>query len=200
MKWNDSLSRPSQLAGAVPVFDHASPSPDYRTPIADVTPVAPTQPVKFPRFPTMAEMLEHMKGGAQHPLLQTAEIRPPSEPASLFKGMLGGNLPLLVQDSVDHPERYDPETQLFLGELGAGTRKLEALTPEEKAQLDSAVLDYASPRPRRPPPALPKPLSRARPQSPSNPYEPGLQDDRAPQVETAGQTMSSHWWTRGDQT
>jgi hypothetical protein len=113
--------------------------------------------------------------------------------------MLGGNLPLLVQDSIDHPERYDPETQLFLGELGAGGRAVEALTPEEKARLDHAVLDYASPRPKRTPPVLPKPSSKPRPQTPGNPYEPGLQDDRAPQVEDAGQTMSSFWWDRGAQ-
>jgi hypothetical protein len=181
-----------------PLFDATSATPDFRAPIADL---APTAPPAFPQFPMLEEMQRHMRGERQHPLLQLSETAPPREPTSLFQGMLGGNLPVLVQDSIDHPERYDEETQLFLSELAAGTRKLEGMGPEDKAHLDRAVLDFASYKPRhRPPPAPPpQPFARARATVHENPYEPAFDDGRAPQVEAPGQTMSSYWWVRGDQ-
>lgn len=179
-----------------PLFDATT--TDFLAPIADIAPVAPPT---FPKFPGLEEMQQHMRGELQHPLLQLSESAPPRQPASLFQGMLGGNLPVLVQDSVDHPERYDEETRLFLSELGAGTRGLEGMTPEDKAHLDSAVLDFASFKPpHRPPPAPPpQPFARARGTVHESPYEPAFDDGRAPQVEAPGQTMSSYWWVRGDQ-
>ena len=174
-----------------PTFDPESSSPDFLAPVSALPPPAPLQ---FPTFPTVAQLLSHASGGAPCPLLTLSETKTPSEPTSLFKGLLGGNLETLVADSIDHPERYDDATQLFLSELGAGTRKLENLTPADKARLDSAVLDFASYKPPRPPPAAPPALERERGRAPSNPYEDGLEDGRAPQVETAGSPMSSYWW------
>jgi hypothetical protein len=167
-------------------FDPASTSPNFLDPVADLRPVAPPVFQRFPKWPQLP--------------VELSETKPPSEPPSLFKGMLGGNLQTLVQDSTDHPERYDESTQLFLAELAAGTRTLEGMTGEDKAHLDRAVMDYAAPRPRapRPPPPPPRPLARGRAQASSNPYAPGLQDDRAPQVETAGGPMSAYWWVQGD--
>jgi hypothetical protein len=176
-----------------PLFDAESQEPDFLAPLIGVAPPQhPTFP-QFPKFPMLAEIQRHMRGEMQHPLLQLSEAGPPSEPASLFQGMLGGNLLPLMQDSIDHPERYDDETQLFLNELAAGLRKAE--TPEDKARLDAATLDFASggrqqPKP-RPPAPPPKPRAAA-----VDPYAPGLDDGRAPQVETAGGPMSAYWWAR----
>jgi hypothetical protein len=172
------LNAPPQLP-----FNPAEESPDFRAPIADLRPVAPPT---FPRLPQQ--------------LVQLSETKPPSESASLFQGLLGGNLQALVQDSTDHPERYDESTQLFLTELAAGTRTLAGMTGEDKAHLDRAVMDYAAPRPRhvRPAPPPPKPFARGRAQASGDPYAPGLQDGRAPQVETAGGPMSAYWWVQGD--
>jgi hypothetical protein len=175
------------------LFDAASETPDFRSPIADLTPVAPPTFVPFPKFPTWQEMQ-----AGTHPLLMS-EQPTRREPQSLFQGLMGGNLPALVADSVDHPERYDQETQLFLSELGAGARQLSSLTASDRAHLDRAVLDFASYKPRHvPPPAPPPtPLARAGGSRPKNPYEAGLEDDRAPQVEIPGNPMSSYWWDKG---
>ncbi len=179
-----------------PTLDPESSSPDFLAPIADVR--AP-DPLQFPEFPTLASLLSHAAGGAPPPLLRLSETKPPSEPTSLFQGLLGGNLSTLVADSTDHPERYTEETQLFLSELGTGTRTLANLTPADKVRLDSAVVDFASYRPPQlPPRPLPPALERAHSRAPNNPYTPGLADGRAPQVEIAGAPMDSYWWVTGD--
>jgi hypothetical protein len=114
---------------------------------------------------------------------------------------MGGNLQTLVADSTDHPERYSAETQLFLAELGAGTRQVGNLSPAEKAHLDSAVLDFASYKPPQLAPRPPRPAMERVVRSSAargNPYEAGLPDSRAPQVEIPGGVMSSYWWVSGD--
>ena len=149
----------------------------------------------FPRFPTLDQVLEHQSGQSPHPLLQLTETTPPSRPTSLFQGLLGGRLEVLVQDALDHPERYDAATREALADLGAGPR---TLSPADHRLLDSATLDYASFRPPQPAPratSAPKPP----PRKPSLLDDGDMPDGREPQVETPGGPMSAYWWVTGGQ-
>ncbi len=165
-------------------FDATASVPNFRDPIA----VAPELPSLS--FPSVEQILAHPVN--PHPLLRLADTPPPSSP-SLFQGLLGGRLDVLVQDAVDHPERYDEATQLALQELTAGTRKLEAMTPAERSILDRATMDFAA---YRPPPA---PKNAPKPQPPGRKPRlvvaaDELEDGRAPQVEEPGGTMTPYWW------
>lgn len=174
-------------------FDAAASFPDYRAPIlpAESFPSAPA-PAAFPKFPTVQEMLEHEHGLKTHPLLRLAET--PPRPTSLFQGLMGGRLEVLLQDAADHPERYDEVELLMLQELATGTRKLEGMTAAEREVLDRATLDYAAVRP-------PKDFKNAPIPKPPAPKKPKLleadqefADGREPLVETAGSVMSPYWW------
>jgi hypothetical protein len=170
-------------------FDATESSPDFLGPITP--PLTELQP--FPQFPTVEQMLEHQYGLKKHPLLQLSESPPPSKPASLFQGLLGGNLDVLVQDVLAHPERYEPQTQQMLWELGAGTRALSALSPADQAVLDRATLDFAAYRKPQAPPTAPKPQPPTRrPRLVEAQNE--LGDGRAPQVEMPGGPMTPYWW------
>jgi hypothetical protein len=137
------------------------------------------------------DLLLHAAGTQPHPLMRLTETAPPSEPASLFNGFLGGRLDVLTQDATAHPERYDNRTRAFLEELAGGARKLEELSSEEKGLLDSAVMDFAAFRP-------PKPAPAAKPQKEKKPAllrtENELLDERAPQVDMPSGPMTAYWW------
>lgn len=180
MKRNDSPSRRP--------FNPTESEPDFLGPIAPVA--APA----FPSFPSVDELLQHQAGMAIHPLLQLTETAPPSKPASLFEGLLGGNLTALTQDLAVSPERYDAPTTAFLEELSSGAKKLEALTPRERALLDSAVMDFAAFRPPRTATLAPKKLPAPKEKKPALLREESeLLDERAAQVDMPD-GMPAYWW------
>jgi hypothetical protein len=161
-------------------FDATMSSPDFRAPIAVLPELS---------FPSPAQILAHPVN--PHPLLQLTEASPPSRPASLFEGLLGGRVEVLVQDAVDHPERYDEPTRAALQALGA--RGAGALSPAEQSVLNQATMDFAAYRPPPTPKNAPKPLAPVKkPRLIEAADE--LTDGRAPQVETPGGTMTPYWW------
>ena len=171
-------------------FDDTESFPDYLGPIIPAG-WSPTGPAPV-AYPTVQEILQHQAGTHRHPLLQLSETPPPSEPTSLFRGMLGGNVDLLTQHAAQNPDSYEPLEQQLLAELGAGTRKVSELSPAELNVLDRATVGYASYRP-KPAPEKPKPKPPAkRPRLVEEANE--LQDGRAPTVETPGGTMTAYWW------
>jgi hypothetical protein len=171
-------------------FDATESFPDFLGPIIPEG-WSPTGPVPV-SFPTVQDILQHRAGTQKHPLLQLSETPPPSEPTSLFRGMLGGNVELLVQDAATHPESYEPLEQQLLAELATGARKVSELSPAELNVLDRATLGFAAYRPKTPA-EKPKPQPPARrPRLVEAANE--LQDGRAPQVETAGGPMTPFWW------
>ena len=107
---------------------------------------ASVAPVAFPRFPTVEEILEHQAGKALHPLLQLGEA-PPSRPQSMFEGMLGSRLDVLLDDVARQPDAYDAAARGLLEELAAGTKKLADLGKEDRHALDRATVDFASYKP-----------------------------------------------------
>jgi hypothetical protein len=165
-------------------FDATTSAPNFRAPIA----VLPDLPRL--NFPSLDQVLVHPS--SPHPLLQLSETPPPSS-VSLFQGLLGGRLEVLVQDSIDHPERYDEPTRLMLQELAAGASKLEELTAAERGILDRATMDFAAYRPPQAPKNAPKPqppMKKPRLVEAAD----ALEDGRAPQVEEPGGTMTPYWW------
>jgi hypothetical protein len=165
-------------------FNPTESAPDFLGPI-----VPELAPLVFPRFPSVEDLLQHAAGTQPHPLAQLADPPPRSEPTSLFDGFLGGQLEVLTQDALAHPERYDDHTRGFLDELAAG-RKLETLSKGEKELLDRAVMDFAAFRPPKPPPA--PPTQSKKPAPPRERSEP--LDERVPQVEMPGGTLPAYWW------
>jgi hypothetical protein len=172
-------------------FNDTESFPDYLGPIIPEG-WSPTGPAPV-AFPTVQDILQHQAGTQKHPLLQLSETPPPSEPTSLFRGMLGGNVDLLVQDAAAHPEGYEPGELALINELATGARKLRELSPAELNVLDRATVGFASYRPPKPAPEKPKPPAPAkRPRLVEEANE--LQDGRAPQVETPGGPMTAYWW------
>jgi hypothetical protein len=112
----------------------------------------------------------------------------------LFQGLLGGDVSVLIQDSLSHPDRYDAVILQLLTELGAGTKTVKTLTRAEALHLDRATIDFASAKPVGPPAPKAHRPTRAQSETPSDPYAPGLQDGRAPQVEDAGGPRDAYWW------
>jgi hypothetical protein len=166
-------------------FNATESEPNFLGPI---TP-AVSGPLSFPSFD---QILRHQAGVAPHPLLQLSDIPPPRTP-TLFEGLLGGKLEVLTQDAVDHPDRYDEPTRTLLAELGASVKRLEGLTPADRAALDRATLDFAA---YRPPRRAQEPV-RARPRPARRPAlltQEAPSDGRAPQVETPGGVMTPYWW------
>ena len=174
-----SAKKPSWLTVSAPV--PASPPSGY-------SPSDPVAPVAFQSFPTVDEILEHNTGGAPHPLLQLGTA-PPRPSPSLFQGLLGGRLDVLMQDALEHPERYEDTTREALAALG--TKKPEDLGPEEHAVLDRATLDFATYRPPAPTPA-PKLLAPKKTRLLD--FDDALEDGRAPQVEEPGGALTPYWW------
>ncbi len=168
-------------------FDATSSAPNFLGPI---TPPLVDQTPAFPKFPTVDQLLAHQEGTAPHPLLQLTATPPPSRPSSLFQGLLGGQLDVLVQDAADHPERYDDATRSALAALGAGNREL---TPADHKLLDNATMDYAAFRPPKAPPRAPD-APKPPPRRPRLLDDGDMPDGREPQVETPGGVMSAYWW------
>lgn len=156
----------------------------------DLGVVSPPAPPTFTQFPSQEQVMDHLSGRAPHPLLQLTETTPPSSHASLFQGLLGGQRDVLVQDALDHPERYDEATREALAALGTDAREL---TPADHKLLDSATLDYAAFRPPRPTPRAPS-APKPPPRRPKLLDDGDMPDGREPQVETPGGTMSAYWW------
>ncbi len=182
MKRNDSPSRRP--------FNPTESAPDFLGPIAPEVTTAPA----FPSFPSFDELLTHARMGTRHPL-ELSETKPPSEPTSLFDGLLGGNLGALIQDASAHPERYDVATREFLEELAAGKHDVKKLPRREAELLAHAVLDFASFRP--------PPTSTAAPKRPPSPpqkkpallrEEDELPDGRESPADIPGDPMSAYWW------
>ena len=175
-------------------FDATESAPDFLAPITppELFPTAPVQFQPFPKFPTLEEMLEHQKG-KPHPLLQLSEV-PAPKPSSLFEGLLGGRTEVLLQDALDHPERYDDATRAALEALAA---RGGVATPEDRKLLDNATLDFAAFRPPRaaPLPVKPKPPA-PKPKLLSDEDE--LRDGRAEPEggEEAGSPLNGYWWVR----
>lgn len=146
-------------------------------------------PETFPHFPTVAAILEHQAGRAVHPLVQLSDSMPRMT-TSLFQGLLGGRVEVLVQDALDNPERYDEATRTALAELASHKG---ALTQEQQAMLDNAVLDFAAARPpARTPPVLQR---QAPPPRGRRSLDDGaMGDSRVPQVETPAGPMPAYWW------
>lgn len=164
-------------------FDARASAPDFLAPIA---PEATT----FAQFPTVQQLLDHESGRQPHPLLQLTEMKPPSEPPSLFDGLMGGQLHVLSQDVLDHPERYDDATQAFITELGE--RDMATLSPGEKKLLDSAVLDFAAYRPPTAP-ASPQSKTAARRKKPQLIDDDEMQDAQEMPFDAPSE-VASFWW------
>ena len=180
MKKNETVSRRP--------FNPAESAPDFLGPIAPEATAKPSLD-PFPQFPSIQQMLDHQNGVASHPLVQLTETAPPTSSPSIFQGMLGGRLEVLLQDAADHPERYDEATHVMLGELAAGTRKVEDLAP---GALDSATMDFAAFRPPPRPPAAARPAPA--PRRPSL-LATEMADSRTPPDELEpGNPMSAYWW------
>jgi hypothetical protein len=173
------------------VFDPNAEAPDFRSPLVDLS---AEKPVSFPKFPTVDQILQHA-AGVSHPLLQLTEAKPKREPQSLFQGLLGGDAAALIQDSTEHPEKYSPAALQLLSDLAAGAKGVKSLTRAEALLLNQATIDFASATPVTAP--APKPIVRTQRiqiETTSDPYAPGLQDGRAPQVETADGLREPYWW------
>ena len=114
----------------------------------------------------------------------------PPRDTSLFQGVLGGQLDLLLDDVQRNAANYAANEQQLLQELSAG-RSVQSLRPEERFVLDQATISYAAatkpvlkaPKPKAPP-VKPKALVLGEP----------MEDARAPQVETPRGPMPGYWW------
>lgn len=165
-------------------FDATASTPDYRAPIAPA--------LELPTFPTLDDILAHQEGTKAHPLVALSDM-PTPPPQSIFQGLLGGRTELLVQDALDHPERYDEPMRNALAELGG--KKPGELTAAQLQTLNRATLDFAAYRPKARPAPAAIPQSRTPPPKKPKLLEGGaLEDGREPMVETAGGPMSAYWW------
>lgn len=119
--------------------------------LASLREPALTQPPSPPKFPSFVQLAE----------LDRSQP-PPARSSSVFQALLGRAEPLYI-DSLEHPEKYSPEAVALLGELIAGTKKLDDLAPAEQGLLDHATIDFASATPEKPrPPPQPAPRRAAR--------------------------------------
>lgn len=185
--------KPKELSSRRP-FDPADSAPDFLGPIAPEV----TSPLKPLTFPTVQEILEHQAGTTLHPLMQLSEIKPPSRPQTLFEGLLGGDLNVLVQDARSNQDRYDERTRAFLEELVTGQHDIKSLPPEQADMLSHAVMDFASVRPKKKPTPRTNSASRAHNEKkPALMIEAGLPDERAPQVPLPDGALPPYWWVGG---
>jgi hypothetical protein len=169
-------------------FNATESFPDFLGPILPegLSPTSPA-PVPMSALPSIQESADH----PLHSFLQLSET-PPPRPISIFQGLLGGQVDVLVQDAIDHPENYDEQVQATLAELSVSGRQP---TAADLAVLDRATLDFASGQRPGPPPMKMQasaPAKKPRLVEAANEYSP--QDGRAPQVEAPGGTMSAYWW------
>lgn len=168
-------------------FDPTESEPDYRGPIAPEV----TEPIAFPSF---EQLLRHETGEQPHPLMCLTEARPPNDP-TIFEGLLGGDLNVLVQDMQKAPERYSSQEKSLLDELASGQKNIKALTETDGRLLSQVVLSFATFSPPKPKPPVAKTPPGPRRQKPALiSYEDELQDGRAPQVEMPGGAMTAYWW------
>lgn len=178
MKRNDSSSKAP--------FDPTASVPDFRAPIAPEV-YAPLE------FPTVEQLLQHASGEKLHPLVQLTETKPLNEP-TVFDGILGGNLDVLVQDAQRDPERYSPQERALLEELASEQKNVKALERSDGQMLTQAVMSFTAvrrPKPKAqpvkpPPPKVQKPVLMM--------SEDELRDGREPQVEMPGGAMTPYWW------
>jgi hypothetical protein len=95
-----------------------------------------------------------------------AELAKPQEqaeaerPKGMFEGLLG-DLSVLHEDLVRHPEKYEAEVRaLIIRRVGEGRTGTEYLSPQELELLDRATLDFAqTARPKQ----APKRIQRQQP-------------------------------------
>lgn len=166
------------------LFNPGESFPDFSAPIAPVE----HSPTAFPKFPSVQELLSN-----NHPLLRLAEQPKPKPPSwGLLQELLGGELSVLANDVVFHPERYDDPARALLTEIASNPSRAQNLSDTEREVLNRAVIDFAAFKPQpKVPPVPPK-------RTPASVPKVLLEEEsgRAPQIEEDGPggTMSPYWW------
>ena len=74
---------------------------------------------------------------------ELADVPAKNKPKGLFEELLLGNHLVLYYDMLERPELYDDAAKQLIDTLTAGKVEHAALTPQERASLDTATLEYA---------------------------------------------------------
>jgi hypothetical protein len=140
--------------------------------------------------PSVEELAMHLSGEREHPMLVTPSPYP-RESKSLLRGLLGGNVDVLIDDYEREPTRYSPEVGELLSCFGG--RAPGPLTPAEERMLNTAVLEFAAaPKPAAPAAMKTKVARKAPVLQTGESIERGRPwEDAAP-----GVTPELYWWMK----
>lgn len=128
-----------------------------------------------PRFPSFQELVQ------QDALAQLTPA--PKVSRGVFEELLGHPEPIL-QSAVEDPERYDAQALSLLRAIYNNTVRFSDLTPEEKALVNQATMEFFSATPSKPVPPAP-------PMLPTRPRDAEGHD--AEPVD--GPVLDAFWWT-----
>lgn len=95
----------------------------------------PPEPPRPPTFPSLEETLIGVPS------------TPPVRTRGLFEDLFGGRPEALLQDALDHPEKYDSRLVMLAQDLYEKRRTLEQLTKEEQEILNLGTLEFVQFKP-----------------------------------------------------
>ncbi len=148
--------------------------------------VRPPEPPLPPVFPTMTELvLEAQVEARKAPMTRRL--------LDLYDGTLGDPAPLL-EDFVQHPQKYGEEQAHLLEQLMSGSTSIPLLSKTERLVLNLAVIDYMAPVPPTPAPVVKTAQKRSHDED-DDEYE--LEKNGEPETragEMPETELPAHWW------